>query len=152
MNQRNCITFATTELATLLIFGLANQGETFFYMMVRKYTNNAITLSQQIQVLSDRGLIIDIDNPEYYLERINYFRFSRYLSSFRLGNDKHYAPNTKFSDVITLYNFDIDLRHFISKLIQTIEISFRSKMINSLSTLSPHWFMEKNLATRDDVF
>lgn len=148
--------FAVTELATLLVSRLANQGEPFFYspMNTRTYSNIVISITQQLKTLEDKGLVIDIPNAEFYLERINYFRLARYLSSFRDLNatDKCYNKGTLFSEVLQLYYFDKDLRLLLFSLIQTIEVAVRSKMINSLSKLDSHWFMRSELALQTAKF
>lgn len=106
-------------------------------------------------MLSDKGLIIDIDNAEFYLERINYFRLARYLTSFKITDEsgnKKYRKGTKFSEVLQLYYFDKDLRLLLFSLIQTIEVAFRSKMINELSKVDSHWFMREDLALNVQKF
>src|SRR5690606_21052803 len=55
-------------------------------------------------------------------------------------------PNSKFSDVINLYNFDRELRILLFDVIEKIEISLRSKLIYHLShEFDPWWFQNTDL-------
>lgn len=123
-------------------------------MTSRKYSNIAISITEQLKSLEAKGLVIDIDNAEFYLERINYFRLARYLSSFRDFNaqDKSYKKGVCFSEVLQLYYFDKDLRLLLFSLIQSIEVAVRSKMINRLSKIDTHWFMRSDLALNSGKF
>jgi len=52
-----------------------------------------------------------------------------------------FKPNSKFEDVISLYNFDKELRLLLFDIIERIEIALRSKMIYHLSLeIDPWWF------------
>lgn len=44
-----------------------------------------------------------------------------------------FKPNTKFEDVIALYNFDRELRILLFDVIERIEIGLRTRMIYHLS-------------------
>ena len=80
----------------------------------RVYTNTAITIEKQLTILQEQGLSIDVENAEFYLERINYFRLARYLSSFKITNKqtqfKRFHKDAKLSDALSLYYFDKELR------------------------------------------
>lgn len=57
-----------------------------------------------------------------------------------------FKPNSRFSDVISLYNFDRELRLAIFKIIEKIEISLRTKLIYHLShEIDPWWFQKTAL-------
>ncbi|MFI3297777.1 MAG: Abi family protein [bacterium] len=118
------------------------------------YSKKAISITQQLKNLEEKELVIDIENAEFYLERINFFRLACYLSSFRdfKASYKCYHKGTKLSDVLQLYYFDKDLRLLLFSLIQTIEVAVRSKMINTLSKLNSHWFMCSDLAQHKSKF
>ena len=61
--------------------------------------------------------------------------------------DAHlFKPNSKFSDVISLYNFDRELRIIIFDAIEKIEISLRTKPIYHLShDFGPWWFQKVDI-------
>src|SRR5690606_20649797 len=57
-----------------------------------------------------------------------------------------FKPNSKFSGVINLYNFDRELRILLFDVIEKIEISLRSKLIYHLShEFDPWWFQNTDL-------
>lgn len=57
-----------------------------------------------------------------------------------------FKPNSRFPDVIALYNFDRELRILLFDVIEKIEISLRTKLIYHLShEFNPWWFQDFNL-------
>ncbi|GAB4040182.1 Abi family protein [Spirosoma gilvum] len=57
-----------------------------------------------------------------------------------------FKPNSRFSDVIALYNFDRKLRVLLFDIIEKIEISLRTKLIYHLSNdEDPWWFQNTSL-------
>ena len=102
--------FATTESATLPIW-TANQGGSFAFMgTLRLYTKQALSVSEQIELLKSRGLnIADSSKAEKFLGEVSYFRFVQYLRPMEADKTTHqFKPNSRFEDAVALYNFDID--------------------------------------------
>ena len=66
-------TFAATESATLPIW-TANQGGSFAFMgTLRLYTKQAISISEQIELLKSRGLnIADSSKAATFLGEVSY--------------------------------------------------------------------------------
>ncbi len=57
-----------------------------------------------------------------------------------------FKPNSKFEDVISLYNFDRELRMLLFDVIERIEIGLRTKMIYHLShEIDPWWFQNPEI-------
>jgi abortive infection bacteriophage resistance protein len=57
-----------------------------------------------------------------------------------------FKQNSKFKDVISLYNFDAELRILLFGVIEKIEISLRTKLIYHLSQeYNPWWFQDFDL-------
>lgn len=57
-----------------------------------------------------------------------------------------FKPNSRFEDVIALYNFDRELRLLIFDIIERIEIGLRTKLIYHLShEFDPWWFQDTSL-------
>lgn len=103
----------------------------------------ATTIPQQIELLKERGLIITKnDKAEKYLSHISYYRLGEYWYVMQQDKENHiFKPNSKFADVISLYNFDAQLRILLFDIIEKIEISLRTKLIYHLShELDPWWF------------
>jgi abortive infection bacteriophage resistance protein len=57
-----------------------------------------------------------------------------------------FKPNSHFSNVVNLYNFDRELRILLFDVIEKIEISLRTKLIYHLShEFDPWWFQNNDL-------
>lgn len=112
------------------------------------YNKRAYSIQEQIQQLQLRGLIIDAhDEAEHYLSHISYYRLAGYWWPMQADKENHtFKPNSRFSDVIALYNFDRELRILIFDVIEKIEISLRTKLIYHLShEIDPWWFQNPNI-------
>lgn len=84
------------------------------------------TIQQQVEILSNRGLITD-DGAEHYLKHLNYYRLSGYWLPFQIDTKEHlFKPNTNFSDVLNLYIFDREFRLLLLDAIERIEVSVRT--------------------------
>ena len=84
---------------------------TFLFMGVR-YTNQAITTEQQIDLLKGRGLFIDdVEQAIKVLDTISYFRLAGYWRYFEADHTTHqFRDGCRFVDIIDLYSFDKQLR------------------------------------------
>ena len=117
------------------------------------YDKPPITIKEQIVKLQERGLEFDnIELAQKYFSHISYYRLAGYwwpmYKNKYKKEDKHsFKPNSKFKDVIALYNFDHKLRMLIFDVIEKIEISLRTKLIYHLShEFDPWWFEERSLS------
>ena len=107
------------------------------------YNKVATTIDAQLAQLQARGLeIIDLDQAKHFLNNISYYRLEGYWWPMQADKVNHiFKPNSRFVDVIALYNFDRELRLLIFDIIERIEIGFRTKVIYHLShELTPWWF------------
>jgi len=112
------------------------------------FNKQAVTVQKQIEILQERGLIIDnLKLAEKYLYNISYYRLGEYWYVMQSDKEKHiFKPNSHFKDVLSLYNFDADLRILLFEVIEKIEISLRTKMIYQLSLeKDPWWFQNFDL-------
>lgn len=83
------------------------------------------TIEEQIAILEDRGLIIeDEEAAKKSLSNLNYYRLSAYTLTLR-KND-HFYDNVHFSDVMQIYDFDMELRAALMYLLESIEVSMRT--------------------------
>jgi len=108
----------------------------------------AITIAEQIALLKKRGLEIkEGDKASHYLSHISYYRLGEYWHSMQSDKEEHmFKPNSRFSDVIALYDFDRKLRVLLFGVIEKIEISLRTKLIYHLShEIGPWWFQNFEL-------
>ena len=90
------------------------------------YTKPVTTIPQQIQQLKDRGLqIADEPAAAHFLSNISYYRLAGYWWPMQSDKVNHiFKPNSKFEDVIALYNFDRELRILLFDVIERIAGSF----------------------------
>ena len=111
-----------------------------------RYTNQAITTEQQIEILQERGLLIDdIEQAIDVLDTISYFRLAGYWKHFEIDHFTHqFREGSCFSDIVKLYSFDKQLRALLFTAIQTIK-KFRSgqKLIKHFFP----WFIGWNFCT-----
>lgn len=112
------------------------------------YNKNTFTIAEHIQQLRDRGLgINDEELARHYLSHVSYYRLAGYWWSMQSDKVNHkFKPNSKFEDVVSLYNFDRELRILLFDIIEKIEISLRTKLIYHLSNeFDPWWFQNTSL-------
>lgn len=80
---------------------------------------------EQIALLKSRGLIINNDETaKDILKRMNYYRLSAYSLTLR-KNDQFY-PGVSIEDIVSLYDFDADLRKIIFEFSEIAETSARA--------------------------
>lgn len=118
------------------------------------YTKQAITLTDQINILKQRGLTIDDENEALdVLGHVSYFRLAGYWRPLEQDKQRHiFKPNSHFSTVVSLYRFDTELRMLIFSAIQRIEIAVRTKMIQHVALKhGPFWFMDTALASNNSI-
>ena len=100
-----------------------------------KYTNKAISVSKQILLLQERGVLIDdFDFAEKVLTNVSFYRFKAYLVPF-LKNDgtQNYIPGTSFFKAWQYYDFDAKLRSCVMEAIEQVEVAVKTRMVNYLS-------------------
>lgn len=130
----------------------------FFYAYMPRipYNKPALTYTQQIQQLKDRGLTVENDSKALHLlENLSYYRLSAYWYPL-LSNPKsahQFKPNSSFNRSFKLYCFDREFRKIISSEIEKIEVSIRAKMIYVLSHHhGPFWYSNRSLFTNTRSF
>lgn len=120
-----------------------------------EYNKQAMTLAQQIDLLKQRGLIID-DEPEAerVLDRVSYFRLAGYWRHMEQDRQTHrFREGSRFETIVSNYRFDNDLRSLIFNAIRDIEVAMRSKVISIFSLrFGPFWFMDEALAVRQPLY
>lgn len=112
------------------------------------YDKEPFTVEQQIQQLIERGLTIkDEALAKHYLAHVSYYRLAGYWWPMQSDKANHiFKANSKFEDVVALYNFDRELRILLFDVIEKIEISLRTKLIYHLShEFDPWWFQDTTI-------
>ena len=86
------------------------------------------TFDQQLELMSERGLVIENENEcLHVLRAVNYYRLSAYLLPFK-RKDNNYASGTTFQTIHSIYLFDSKLRFLIFAAIEEIEIFLRTQL------------------------
>jgi len=120
-----------------------------------EYTKQALTLSQQIDILKQRGLIIDDETEAtIILDRTSYFRLADYWRPMEADRESHcFNADTHFCNIVAIYRFDTELKQLIFNAILQIEVTTRSKMIRYFSeSHGPFWFADENLSEDTGCF
>ena len=89
------------------------------------------TFSQQVDwIIDEKGIIVtDRDHAEDVLHHIGYFPLmGGYKHLFRVPYTKGYKPGTSFDEIVSLYQFDAELRELFFKYLLQIERHLRSLM------------------------
>lgn len=109
-----------------------------------KFNKPALDIDKQIELLKSRRLVVDnLDFAKSILSNITYYRLSAYMKYYQV--EDVFKPDTRFEDVVNLYNFDKDLKSIIFENIRIIEISLRTKIcIHMCSNYGSHWFYDIN--------
>lgn len=115
----------------------------------------ATTISQQIELLKKRGMIVpNEDKAAEILMDIGFYRLGFYAFPFEksfpsLEHRTHeYKPNTSFVDVVDLYYFDYDLRKILTYYLNRIEVNLRTYITYTVSNHYreyPTWFVDPNI-------
>lgn len=120
-----------------------------------KYTKQPVGLPQQIEMLKERGLVIEDERyASECLHIISYFRLANYLRPMEQDKTTHkFKPESRFENAIGLYYFDKALRTLVFTVIQSIEIALRTRVIHHFSLrYGAFWFMDETLFKDDKIF
>ncbi len=119
-------------------------------MVNKKPIKEWTSFSQQLELLKNRGLIIEDEQKALgYLKTIGYYRFSGYLYSFRqvdAQNSNHkldcFIEGSHFEDVKNLYMFDKKLRQLALDALERIEVALRVNISYTLGHYSPTAYLD----------
>ena len=110
------------------------------------------TIDQQVQILINRGLIINnIELAKEFLNQVNYYRFSGYLKLF--STNDIFDINTSLEDIIEIYNFDCELRKILYSFLGYIEVLIKTQLALNLSlNINAIFYLDKNNFLDEDRF
>ncbi|ATG50124.1 CAAX protease [Brachybacterium vulturis] len=91
------------------------------------------TIGQQITLLQRRGMLLDPDEASQWLRNVGYYRLSGYWYDYRVRGSAgapidRFLPDTDFSMVAALYEFDRKLRTLIHDAVERVEVGVRSHL------------------------
>jgi abortive infection bacteriophage resistance protein len=114
-----------------------------------KFDKPALSFEQQLDRLIERGLQVD-DRARalHYLSHINYYRLAGYLLPFEQDHASHtLRPGTTLNCVLSLYNFDRELRLLVLDAMERIEVSLRTAWAYYVAhSVSPHGYLDHSHA------
>lgn len=100
-----------------------------------------------LKLLNERGLSVKESEEievKNYVRSIGYFRLSGYFGPLQLEKDK-FKDNTKFADILRLYEFDTKLKLLTFEALERIEIELRSIMTDVYSlAYESFWYIEED--------
>ena len=93
------------------------------------------TLDEQIEILKNRGLVInDIDKTEELLLRENYFFINGYRHIFMKNHkEDSFIPGTTFEELYAVFQFDRSFRNVLFKNLIIVENNLKSIIAYKLS-------------------
>jgi abortive infection bacteriophage resistance protein len=108
--------------------------------MMTQYSKPALTVDQQIDLLIHRGMQIpDRNQAHSRLTHISYYRLRAYWLPFEEpasnGEEHAFKRNTNFATVLSIYDFDRELRLLLIDAVERVEISLRTRLANELTLL-----------------
>ena len=108
------------------------------------------TLDEQIEILKDKGLVIDdIDYAKEILLRENYFFLSGYRHLFlKDDGSRKFIRGTNFREVYSMFSFDRQLRNILFKNILIVENNLKSILSYVMS--KNHGFKEQHYLNADN--
>lgn len=109
------------------------------------------TYEEQLDILINKGLIVDEETLKILRRNNYYFLINRYKNVFIEPNTKPnvFRKNTHFNEIVSLYNFDRNLRIILLKYIITIENTLKS--ITSYEFSKKYDYKYLDLASYDNL-
>ena len=104
-----------------------------------KYTGKALTIPEQIQLLSDRGLVIT--DEKFANKCLSYVGFYRLYAYAKPLLESH--STATFNHIWDLYIFDRKLRILVLDAVERIEVAFRVSISEIMSIhYDPFWYTQ----------
>lgn len=136
---------------------MPKQGVTLLSGRLLRYSKPPLNISEQLQQLRDRGLLVGSDDLALNaLGLIGYYRLSAYWLFFEEPpapgetRSHRFKPDSSFEQVIELYDKDRLIRLLAIDAIERIEIAARSAWVQELSIKhGPHCYLDLQLFRSD---
>ena len=98
-----------------------------------QYPKQILTITQQVQSYIDAGMTtISQGDVEKALKSIGFYRLRGYSFHQYDNATKKYVPETKYEDILKLYQFDQELSVLIFSMISKIEVALRVRLVEAL--------------------
>ncbi len=97
------------------------------------YPKTILTIEDQIAFFKSANITIDDDlYAKDKLKEISFYRLRGYYAHIYDNNTKTVTSNLTFKELIRIYEFDNKLSDIIFKILKKIEVSLRSRIVDSL--------------------
>lgn len=119
------------------------------------FTKLALSPAALLAHLQGRGLIIpDAVRALQALEHVGYYRLLIYMRPLQqLGPPKTFTPGASFDDVLSLYEFDRELRLLCLDGIERIEVALRAAIVSQVAVPhGPHFYLDHRLFEKPEHF
>ncbi len=113
-------------------------------MAKRKFTKPALSVSDLIKFMEDKGLTVaDRTKAERCLTYLGFYRQKIYTRPFE-DTARKFRSGTTFDQVVEVYDFDRMLRLLCLDAIERIEVALRSHVINVMGSHGgPHFYYDE---------
>ena len=120
-----------------------------FLAVTMHYSKPPLSIDEQITLLKRRGVIIsNINDAKMHLTYIGYYRLTGYLKNFSIDTNLY---KVNFEQVISLYNFDKNIRMLFIEAIESIEVGIKSVLTVTLSNeYGANWFENEGLYSKPE--
>lgn len=112
-----------------------------------QFDKSPLSITDQIQLLKDRGLVIDDEKrAAHYLSYISFYRLRAYTYPFQDNEDGDhpFIKEVTFDEILDYYIFDRELRLIIFDAIERIEVAFRTQIIYQCCMAhESHWYEDE---------
>lgn len=120
-----------------------------------KYSKVPLNCEEQIQLLKNRGLVIDNEErAAKYLGTVGYYRLTGYMYHLQSRDENHkFLVETNFNDILNLYQFDKKLRAIIMEYMERIEVAVKAKLTNHYSLSHGFfWYTDESLYVDKEIY
>lgn len=127
-----------------------NNAQIGGFFIVMKYNKLSKSFEEQLSILKARGLVVNNEKLAiHYLKNVGYFRLSGYSLPFQVnfneGGNHIFLDDARFEDVVSLYQFDRNLRLITIDALEKIEVGLKATLNQVMCELGGvHWYMDKN--------
>lgn len=113
-----------------------------------RFAKTPLTPAQQLQLLTERGLSVgNHERALRLLEVTTLFRLSPYMRPWQYQKDPEhrFMSGSRLIDIVTVYQFDSDLRQLLMVAIERVEVAVRACISNVMAPhYGAHWYMERS--------
>lgn len=123
--------------------------------MAGPYRKPALSPADLLAHLQRRGLIVpDPVKALHALEYVGYYRLLIYMRPLQQpGPPKSFLPGVSFDDVLSLYEFDRELRLLCMDGIERIEVALRAAIVSQVAVPhGPHFYLDHRYFEKPDHF